>query len=634
MLRPNILAFAAGFLKQAELRKSVELQAHQVDAVRRSRDTGGMILNWGLGSGKTIGSLAIAEEKGGKVLVVVPASLRENFKKEMHKAVVPSRHKAYTVISYDAFRKDPQGWVRKVKPQTLIADEVHRLRNSAPREPFEQIREQIPFMVGLTGSLINNRPEEVVPLANLAAGVPIYPSIEEFKRRHLKEEKISPGFWGTLKGVKPGLKEVVTNKGFLGEALGEVIHRFVGDEKYLAELPKVNERVVNVTMSPAQENLYKAVTGSNPTLAYKLKHNIPPSKSELRDMNAFLTAARQVSNAPQSYSKAPIDSPKFKAMVGDLKEEAKRDKNFRAVIYSSFLESGVLPMIKDLSESGITASAFIGGLSDKKRQAMVSDFNAGKIQVLGLSPAGGEGLDLKGVKMVQLTEEHWNPERGRQAVGRSARFRSHEHLPEGERKVDVTRYMAVHPEPGFVRKLFGGKRPMSADQWIDARRREKLELNQQVLAAIPTYAKAAFVAGFALKTASLASDAVRKTVELARAAATAKDTRDIIVPELIDRLIQQSKGKGRKKDVEISKEALLVPAMGIGSGTRRGVELARDFASSIKRVPRVGSSLARQGFERGADAANRTWKPAAGAVRRGGGPPKTQMARIMDLLDS
>jgi hypothetical protein len=79
------------------------------------------------------------------------------------------------------------------------------------------------------------------------------------------------------------------------------------------------------------------------------------------------------------------------------------------------------------------------------------------------------------------------------------------------------------------------------------------------------------------------------------------------------------------------KGAMLVPVTGLRAA-KKGVHLARTYARSMGRIPRAGTSLARQGFEMGADHANRTWQPAAGAVRRGGGPPKSQMERIMEML--
>jgi hypothetical protein len=472
--------------KTAALNPGVKLQPHQSDAVTRSRDSGGMILNWGLGSGKTIGALALAESKGGNVLVVTPAALRENFRGQLKAHVSPLRHGAYTVISYDEFRRDPEGWVARSRPTTVIADELQRLRNAAPREPFEKVRGSVKFMVGLTGSLVSNRPEEMVPLVNLVAGQPVLGSQEDFKRRFISQKKVSPGIIGTLLGAKPGIEESPKNLKELGRLTAPVIHRFTGDKDFAQHMPVVSEKTVAVPMDPRQETMMRALSTSNPVIAFKLRHNLPTNKKELKDMNAFLSAARQISNQPSTFSTKDISSPKFKTMLDDLVSGHRRDKNFKAVIYSNFIDSGVAPLVSELNKKGIPAAAFTGSLNDAQRRALVADFNAGKIKVLGLTPAGGEGLDLKGVKMIQLTEEHWNPERGKQAIGRGARFKSHAHLPEAERQVDVRRYQAVH-NPGIWNKLFRTQPPTSADQWIDARRREKAEMNAKFTGAVPEY---------------------------------------------------------------------------------------------------------------------------------------------------
>jgi len=422
------------------------------------------------------------------VLVVTPASLRNNFREQLDRFVTKNRVGDYTIMSYEKFRRDPKGIVARVRPNTLVADEVHRLRNPKPREPFEAVRGSVPFMIGLSGSLINNRPEEVVPLTNLVAGKKVFDSVDGFKNRYIRQTKVGPGFIGWLKGAKPGIVESMKNRAEFRRKIGPHVHRFTGSPEYRKHVPKVVEERVEVQMTPRQEDMYRALSTRNPVLAYKMRHNLPPSKKELRQMNAFLTAARQIMNNPSEYTvKETPDvitgSPKFRKMVDDVRDRAKKDPQFRGVIYSNFLSSGVVPVINELNRRGIKSQTFTGELTDKQRQATVDALNRGRVRVLGLSPAGGEGLDLKGVRMVQLTEEHWNPERGSQAIGRSARYKSHGHLPPEKRRVDVRRYMAVH-RPGLMNRIFGTKRPMSADEWIDQRRREKLELNQEFLRAM------------------------------------------------------------------------------------------------------------------------------------------------------
>jgi len=474
------------------LKPGIVLQPHQRDAVEKSRDGGGMIMNWGLGSGKTLGAIAVAERRGGNVLVVTPASLRTNFSEQLKKFVPKNRIDAYTIISYEKFKRDPGGWVNRVRPQTLVADEIHRIRNPKPRAPFEAVRDSVPFMIGLTGSLINNRPEEVVPLTNLVAGKKVFESQDDFSRKYIGKEKVKPGILGRIRGIKAGHREYVKNKSDLRRDLSPHIHRFTGSPEYRKHLPRVTEERVEVIMSPQQEKLYRSLTTTNPALAYKLRNNLPPSKKDLKNMNAFMTASRQIMNNPSEYTRKPRpgdvvkSSPKFKTMTDHMTAKAKKDKNYRAVVYSNFLSSGVEPVVTELERRGVSAGVFSGKLNDKERQELVDGLNKGRVSVLGLSPAGGEGLDLKGVREVHLTEEHWNPERGAQAIGRSARYKSHAHLPEASRDVNVKRYVAVHNRT-LMNKIFGTKRKTSADEWIDERRRDKKKLNQGVLGAIEEF---------------------------------------------------------------------------------------------------------------------------------------------------
>jgi SNF2 family DNA or RNA helicase len=472
--------------KLAAISKAIQLQAHQEEAAKKSRAGGsGILLNWGLGSGKTIGALNISEQRGGNTLVVVPASLRENFRSQIQKAVTKDRHGTYNVISYDAFKKDPEGIVARIKPSTLIVDEIHRLRNIAPREPFDRVRSQIPYMIGLTGSLVNNRPEEVVPLVNLVAGKKVYNSEDEFVRAHIQQTKVFPGVVPWMRGVKSGIRESIKNKRGIANRLGPHIHRFTGDKEYLKSVPQVDETVETVELTDEQEKLYSMLENKNPALARKIRQNLPPSKRDLANMNSFMTAARQIANTPSAYVQSGSSaSPKRDQIVRSIVSKLNKDENYKAIVYSNFLESGVSPVVDQLIRSKVPSAAFTGELNDAQRGALVERFNRGELKVLGLSPAGGEGLDLKGVKAVHLMEEHWNPERAAQAVGRGTRYKSHEHLPEEERNVHVTRHLAVH-EPTFMNRVFGTRKKMSVDEWIDRRRKEKLELNRDLMSAIP-----------------------------------------------------------------------------------------------------------------------------------------------------
>lgn len=471
------------------LHSHVKLQPHQEEAVAKARGKdGGILINHGLGSGKTLTSMAIAEERGGNVLAVVPAALRNNYHEQLKKFVPEDRHKNYKVVSYHEFMKDPHKHIDTHKPNTLVADEVHRLRNpKRMKGSFTDVRHKVPFMVGMTGSLVNNHPSEAVELTNLVNGKNVMTK-DEFERNHIGIKQHKPGLIGRLKGAQTGETEYIRNKEGLKRKLEPHIHRFTGDENYKKHLPKVEYEDINVPMSEKQQTMIKALSGSNPALAHKLKNNLPPSKAEAQQLNTFMMGMRQVSNNPGTLDKNIKDhmaeSPKLQRAAEEIEKHKKDDPNFRGVTYSRFLDGGVRPITKKTD-----GHVYEGSLNDKKRNEVLNDFKSGKKKHIGISPSGGEGLDLKGVKLMQVLEPDWNPETTSQAIGRAIRYKSHEHLPENERHVKVQRFHSVHPDGlkqkiPLLNKLKAFKKETSPDEYLASRAKEKDQLNKDFLSTL------------------------------------------------------------------------------------------------------------------------------------------------------
>jgi SNF2 family DNA or RNA helicase len=468
--------------KLSAIKGSIQLQPHQERFVEKARQSSGLIANHGLGSGKTLSSLAVAEERGGKTLVVAPASLIPNYHKEISKFVTPDRRKDYEVISYAALRARPEEYAA-LRPKTLILDEIHRARNAGKtREAVKLVRRSAGKAIGLTGSLAANELADAPRLVSLVAGTPVM-STEEFKRQHIKRTKR----YG--KGLKyflsPATEETtVVRLPELHKKLGPYVDRFTGSEEYRQHTPTVADEVVPVTMTKQQQRLYKALLRENPGLASKVKKNLPPSRSDLRRMGAFMTGLRMVSNSPAAFdvTMSAEDSPKANAVADRVLEALKNNPDHRAVVYSNFVDSGIMPVKDRLEAQGVRTLQFTGGEPKKVRSEAVRAYNAGEVPVLLLSPAGGEGLDLRGTRAVHLMEDHWNPERAAQAIGRAARYKSHSHLPEGDRNVLVHRYHAV-PEKTLAQRLLRRNRDSSADEWIYNRQKEKDRLNKQLLSA-------------------------------------------------------------------------------------------------------------------------------------------------------
>jgi SNF2 family DNA or RNA helicase len=90
-----------------------------------------------------------------------------------------------------------------------------------------------------------------------------------------------------------------------------------------------------------------------------------------------------------------------------------------------------------MAKQKIKFAEVTGKVTKIKRDQAVRDFNSGKLQVLLITKAGGEGLDLKGTRDIIIMESSWNRAVEVQVIGRGVRFRSHSDLPEDQRKVDV-----------------------------------------------------------------------------------------------------------------------------------------------------------------------------------------------------
>lgn len=458
--------------KSAKLKNTVKMQPHQDRLVERVNNKGGVLAYHGMGSGKTLSSLAATQ--GDKTDVIVPAALRENYKKEVKKHT--TGHKP-NVMSYEKATKhgiDNPG-------KALVLDEVQAIGHdeSLRSQAIQQLAKQYDKRILLSGTPIRNRPSEIAPLMNVVRGDDEFPTDPaKFDAKFLSEESVKPGFFARVfKGAKPGVRYRIKNEKQFRDLVDGFIDYHAPSQEHF---PSVSHEVVETPMSSDQMKYYKFVMGqANPALKWKIENGLPPSKSEAKQLNSFLSGVRQVSNSTKAFG-GKSDSPKIMKAIGSFVERSKHDPNFKAVVYSNFLESGVKSYAEQLDKLKVPYAIFDGSLSDKKKKDIVNSYNNGEIKALLLTGAGSQGLDLKGTKLTQLLEPHWNNPRLDQTTGRTARYMSHAHLPEEERHVHVERYHSTIPR-GILKRLLKSKKEHSVDQYLDMMSKEKEELNNQFL---------------------------------------------------------------------------------------------------------------------------------------------------------
>jgi ERCC4-related helicase len=99
-----------------------------------------------------------------------------------------------------------------------------------------------------------------------------------------------------------------------------------------------------------------------------------------------------------------------------------------------------------LEVDGFTYKTITGDTSDEKINTIVDSYNKGRYQILLITSAGSESLDLKKTRQIHIMEPHWNESRIKQVIGRVIRYGSHAELPEAQRHVMIYRWCSVFPE--------------------------------------------------------------------------------------------------------------------------------------------------------------------------------------------
>ena len=331
----------------------------------------------------------------------------------------------------------------------------------------------------MTGTPIRNHPDELIPLMR-GLGISQYANRKQFNDHFIEPADTDRTWIKGLFGMNGPEESTIKNK-------QELINLFKGKVDYYENskegFPSTTESDIKVEMTPEQISAYKMAMEGAPGLWYKVKHGISPNHSDAKKMNAFLSAPRQISNIPGDYntSSTEADAPKINRAVEEIRKRLDADKNYRGVTYSTYLGHGLLPLAAALKKQNVSTGLFTGEEPPKMKKQVVEDYNTGKIKQLLISGSGAEGLDLKGTKLMQIMEPHWNDPLIDQVKARGVRYHSHDMLPENERNVEIQNYQAILPETGH---LWWKNREKSSDEYMAEMAKRKERLNQQFLQAL------------------------------------------------------------------------------------------------------------------------------------------------------
>lgn len=227
------------------------------------------------------------------------------------------------------------------------------------------------------------------------------------------------------------------------------------------------------------------------------------------------TTIAQLERDPEELRGARLKehSPKFHAILDRLSREKKKSlvySTFRVVEgigilelvlkangFSKFsIDSKGGPVFDDIkkpqfitfdssSESKTLIHLFNGELESvpEELRAFVKKSRP-DFRILFVTQSGAEGINLKEVRQVIITEPHWNEIRVQQVIGRAARVDSHSKLNKKDRVVDVYRFLMEVPKEQDNFTIRNVDKNLSTDQIVFAGAKDKMTLVNAFLEAL------------------------------------------------------------------------------------------------------------------------------------------------------
>lgn len=388
-----------------------------------------------MGLGKTIQVISLlltrrseAGIPGGPALVVMPASLLENWRLEMERfapslkvrVAHPSQAKAEelsraasdptgfakqvdaVLTSYGMLLR--QEWLTTVRWRLVIVDEAQAIKNPGSRQA--QIVKRLPAdaRIALTGTPVENR------LTDLW-------SIFDF---------LNPGLLGTHRAFRDFVRRLHDRGGDqyapLRQLIGPyVLRRTKSDRTVITDLPDKTEVKVFCHLSRRQAVLYEQAVRE---LAAALEGVEGIERRGV--ILSFLLRFKQICNHPAQWlsggAYAPEESGKFLRLRSLCEEIASRQE--KVLIYTQF-RTMTDPLATFLRATfGRPGLVLHGEVAVKRRQGLVKDFqreDGPPFFVLSLK-AGGTGLNLTAASHVIHFDRWWNPAVENQATDRAYRI--------------------------------------------------------------------------------------------------------------------------------------------------------------------------------------------------------------------
>ncbi len=403
-----------------------------------------------MGLGKTLQAIALSLLKRElfnleKVLVITPASLKEQWKREIQrftkeKVTVIAGSKSdrqqiyrenkdyFKITNYEAVLRDTLA-INRFNPDLVILDEAQRIKNFETKT--HQAIKSIPHKqsIVITGTPLENKLEDLYSIVQFADHEMLTPlwvfAADHFMLRKDKKNKIF--------GYK--------NLDSLHQKLGPLVIRR-RKEEVLDSLPEQITNNYYLDLTKEQLEIHQGYLRVLLPILNKKFH----TPIDIRRIQQLLASMRMVCDSTYLIDRKTNLSPKLQEVeriFSDLVIENKR----KVVIFSEWTTMTFL-IGRVLSNLGIPFVEFTGKVPVAKRQNLINEFNNNPECMVFLSTdAGGLGLNLQRADCVINFELPWNPAKLKQRIGRVIR------IGQKSKSVNVINLIAKH---SIEEKVFAG----------------------------------------------------------------------------------------------------------------------------------------------------------------------------------
>lgn len=388
----------------------------------------GSIIADDMGLGKTLQVISIIQKlklenklDKQKGLIIVPTTLITNWSKEIEKFApdlnahiyhgsnreLIIENKDLIITTYGTVRSDTK-ILNKKKWAFIVIDEAQNIKNPDTGQTKAVKKIKAPIKIAMSGTPVENRLSE-------------YWSIFDF---------INKNYLGTINYFKKEFANPIEL-----DRNQEKLEKFKQiTEPFIIRRLKTDKNIISDLPDKIQNNKFVNLTEQQTGIYQNVVNNIMKDINETEDDSIqrkglvlkLMTALKQICNHPSQFLKKDDFSPELsgKAMMLMNLLDKIYENNEKVLIFTQYKEMGEL-LKKMISAKFHTDALFLhGGVSRKKRDEMVEDFqNKSHIKTFILSiKAGGTGLNLTAANNVIHYDLWWNPAVENQATDRAFRI--------------------------------------------------------------------------------------------------------------------------------------------------------------------------------------------------------------------